>query len=56
MRAKNLAMKNSIRSEIIYPKDDLGPHSRSTEFELTILNILPNMLPVMQKISQNTGQ
>ena len=54
MRAKNLAskIKNSIRSEIIW----LGPHSRSTEFEMTILNSQPKRLPVMQKISQNTGQ
>ena len=43
MRAKNLASKLSIRSEIIYPKDELGPHSRSTEIELTSLNKLPNM-------------
>ena len=43
MRAKNLASKLSIRSEIIYPKDELGPHSRSTEIELTSLNILPKL-------------
>ena len=38
MRAKNLASKKSIRSEIIYPKDDLGPHSSYyTRYTLVII-------------------